>query len=236
MQYIIKQPDGTETDPIDEAVLVQLVEEGRIGPNTDVSNALLKSWKKAKEIRALKEIFDRKKAFGELEDDETPEEKAIRKKEEAEKKKQVGDGGIRERDTFHYVPAGYLLRFAAHLCDLVLVGLILILVNTLILLVMKTESLENLSSRHVLILIDAFIYLMYFTNQIAFKAQTFGQWFLGLITVRATNGAPVFMLRAFLFSVIQMFFWPFTWMMMFVTPKKRGIQDLLTDCRVIRLR
>lgn len=246
MQYIVKLADGTESQPIDENTLKTWVATGQVTPETQVRNALFNKWKDAGEMRILTETFEN---LGQETNSTTftntaikideeilrgEEKKKTKKKEEADPN--AASISLNAPGKFRFVTAPASLRLLAHLTDLLILLLIIGGANAIILLLAPDTVVEAKSFRYGLLGMNLIAYLMYFTSRIGLKAQTYGQLFWGLITVRAQNGGPVFLGRAFFYAVIMLFFGWLSPFLMYVTPTKRTPQDLLTDSRVIKLR
>ena len=214
MNYIVRTEDGKEFGPVNQDTLVQWAENGRITTSCKIRNILMKTWTPADQVPFLEDIVKEVVQI-EVEDDDD----------------QMMVYSLRSGGSFKYVYANPLQRFMAWLFDLALVTTFAL---TCFLMAHTVIDFEIVNSDTAFFLFSIFVLptiILYYTFFMGFKAQTFGQWFWGIMIIRS-NGKPVFLGRAFIFSLLS-------WILMPLTPisalTKRSIQDQILGVKVIKI-
>jgi uncharacterized RDD family membrane protein YckC len=233
MQYLIRTIEGNEYGPVEQETLMQWTTTGRVTPNCQIRNTLMKKWVPATEIAFLKDIFE--EMVGEK-DKGSALDKLSELKGGAENFGKAGLQSLTQAGKFKFTGARLTLRLGAWAFDILIVGLISIFLLSLA--EQMTSGGDDIGYRnsiYTLVSVTIFlIYLMYLTVFMAFNAQTVGQWFWGIMVVR-TEGGPVLMFRAFCFTLLHMLFWWSTFIFVFALPTRRGIQDKLSGVRVVKI-
>ena len=223
MKYVVKASDGNEYGPVDQDTLEQWAQTGRITTKSQIRNALLQKWNSADKTPFLKDIIakqaqDDKKGGG----SKTSLSELISPKSE----------DLSQSGSFKFTPAATGIRAAAWLVDTAIVlGIgfgLLIATSSFI-----QDGMEKSTAFILFTLVFLACTLMYYTISLGFMAQSLGQMFWGLMVVR-TEGEPVLMGRAFVFSVCYLLFFWSSLLFVFCLPSKRAIQDLLSGIRVVK--
>jgi uncharacterized RDD family membrane protein YckC len=223
MKYMVRTGDGSEYGPVDQEALVQWAKAGRITSEAEVRNALMQKWNPADKLPFLKEIIENQANAGSG-DTSVKSKLSNLVNPEAEGSK----GGV-----FKYTAATIQLRFSAWVTD----TLILLLIGAGILIAASSLIQGGANSKVIFTIATlAFVFciLMYYTVLLGFTAQTVGQMFWGIMVVRS-QGEPVLMGRALVFSVFYLIFFWTTLVFAFSLPSKRGLQDLLSGVRVVKI-
>ncbi len=233
MKYVIRTKDGKEHGPLSQDVILQWVQTGKVTANTEVRNSLLKTWTTAGKMPSIQAYMQKRATQVGMDSDFfTPDE---------EEKKE--DGGPREAvfslnqaHAKHFLPAGIMQRSMAWLMDSALtVGVTLLLVAALIVLEERLPAgiFDKLAA--LILVAGTFWFFLYFTICFGLRAQTFGQWFWGIMIIKA-DGGPVFAGRGFAYFVLQIILLPTSPVLYFIMPKRRTLPELLTGTRIIRIK
>jgi uncharacterized RDD family membrane protein YckC len=220
MQYFVRTPDGKEYGPAEQDVLVQWVKSGRVTAQCQIRNALVKKWAPAHKIAFLEEILKDDDAASKAEGDAGPQ-------------KREAIFSLNRPGRFKFVPATVGLRCMAWLFDMLLVGgiaLVLFLITD----ALVKGGMDGEAAYTLFTLAVGVVYVLYYTLVMGLSAQTFGQWFWGLMVVRP-DGRPVLVGRAFCFALAQVLFNWSTLVLVFVLPGRTALQDLCCGLRVIRI-
>ena len=214
MKYIVRTEGGKEFGPVDQDTLIQWAENGRITSNCQVRNVLMKTWAPADDVPFLEDIV---KEAVEVELDDDDENTAVY--------------SLTNAGAFKFVYANAAQRLLAWLFDVLLIGIL----GLICFIIGDALVLAGIMSENVMF----FLFLtgilcftfFYYTILLGFKAQTFGQWFWGIMIIRS-SGQPVMLWRAFIFSIL-------TWLFLPLTPisaiTKRTVQDQLMGVRVVKI-
>lgn len=233
MQYIILNDDGKEYGPIDQETLQKWVEHGRILPDTQVRNALIKKWNKAEDIDFLKLAFAVQTA--------KKEEDAGFKDKVAEllsflpwKKKNVE---VQKKTAFRHEyihdPANVFQRVAAAVFDIVLMFICAVIVFFAGALAVGAGYDVNAVFDRLFIIFFAGM-LLYYGISLGVYAQTVGMWFWGIMIVKKNNG-EVFLGRAYLFSLLMIIFGVISPFIVYVNPSRRSLHDILSGTKLIKI-
>lgn len=232
MQYIILE-NGKEYGPIEQETLQKWVEHGRILPDTQVRNALIKKWNKAKDLEFLKLAFavqaeKREKDAG-LKDKLTGLLHFLPwKKKEADSPKKTAF-----RHEYIHGPANVFQRVFAAVFDIVLIFIFAIIVFfTGVLAVGAGYDVNAVFDK--LFIVSLAGILLYYGVSLGVYAQTVGMWFWGLMIVKNNNG-EVFLGRAYLFSLLMIIFGIISPFIVYINPSRRSLHDILSGTKIIRI-
>ncbi len=228
MKYIIKGSDGNEYGPVGQDVLIRWAETGRIAADTEVRNAMMMKWNKAGKIPFLKEVVSHVSSG---EQDQSVKAKLADLFSTPE---DVQKHSLTEAGKFEFVPGSTGLRFGSWLIDVAIIvamgaGLLFVTGNLIGSSTLERDTAFTLFSVGFLSCI-----LLYYAISIGYTAQTVGQLLCGVMVVR-TDGGPVLMGRAFVFSVWLLVFGWTTILFTFCFPSKRAIQDKLSGVRAVKI-
>ena len=232
MNYIV-EVEGKEYGPIDQETLVKWIENGRVFQDTKVRNALIKKWCEAGTLAALQGAFAAQEAKYEKPGALGGLLKSIAPTEAGKAKKEAEGTAFKYR--YLPGPAPFSLRLAAFAFDAVLMLLFALFCFGFCVVVAKSTGAANAAFY---LMFFAFVcgLLAYFSVGVGVFAQTFGMWFWGLMVSRHDEEAsPVFLVRAYVFSVLLLLFGALTPLVMFVNGDRRALHEMLTDTRVIRI-
>ena len=227
MQYVVRDRDGNEYGPVEQDVLLQWAEDGRVNPGSQIRNTVMHTWTDAVKVPFLADAFRERAGV----------DAVAATKSNDEDRKMVYS--LLETGKFRFTPAGPVRRFMAWLFDVVLlavVGAVLFLGVHLIL----GGTPEEMQARAVNVLVPGSVlvfataYVLYYVFCLGFRAQTVGQWFWGVLIVR-TQGEPVFLGRSFVYVVLDFLLLPAT-ILCCILPERRAPQELLTGTRVVRIK
>ena len=233
MQYIVRTEDGKEHGPLSQDVILQWVHSGKVKPDTEIRNSLMKSWTTAGQMPSIKEDVKKRRTQTGMDpnlflSDEPQEEKIEGPREAVFSLNQVS-----AKD---FLPAGFIQRPLAWLMDSTLtVGVVL----TLLIVLGSLDSrlpegmFDQLSA--FAIVAGAFWFFLYFGVCFGLRAQTFGQWFWGIMIIK-DDGGPVFAGRGFAYLALQIILLPTSPVLYFIMPKRRTLPELLTGTRIIRIK
>ncbi len=222
MKYIIRGSDGTEYGPVDQDVILKWVEDGRVTEETEIRNTLMKTWTQANKLPFVKELLQQRAQTAAAEvadtDDDGPRE-AVDSLNQAGRRKFLAGGPIQ--------------RSMAWLFDLILtVG---VGIGVYYAIAMSWDQLPDPNEISVLATVGIVFYIMlYYIIGLGFKAQTFGQWFWGIMIVRP-DGRPVYPGRAFIYTLLYFVLFPTTPIFWVIGPKHRSLQELLSGTRIIKI-
>lgn len=218
LTYLMRTPDGKEYGPVDQDMLVQWAQAGRVTPECEISNTLIKQWTPATKIAFLQgHLIEQADGKG-----KGKQVSSLRKAQSFS----LGQSGV-----FKYKPAGPFLRFGALLLDW---GMFAIL-GAVLLQVCYHVGTDGVIPVEVLFmaatLLFVILYLLYYTLSIGLTAQTLGQWFFGIMLSRP-DGEPVLLGRALMFTVLHLVFWWTTPPFAVIPRNKRALQERLCGCVV----
>ncbi len=228
MKYIVRSGDGNEYGPVDQEVIVQWVNSGRVTRKSEVRNTLMKSWTASTDVPFILEAIEAMEGGGQVpeveEDEYIGPKKAIHS---------LTNAGV-----FKYKPAGPLQRFLAWLFDMIIVvgfGLVLFLgVHFTLNLAPAGEAEEIAGSLYMgSTVLFVLFFLLYYLAGYGFKAQTVGQWFWGIMVIGA-EGDPVYLFRALAYTLAMVALWPLT-VLAAIMPERRSVQEILTGVRVVKI-
>ena len=240
MKYIV-QIDTEEKGPVTQDILIKWVEAGSVNPNTQVRNAVLKKWRKASEYDFLKEIFSRIEVEKDNNQENTKKnaDKAFAKKSVDEDEEELYNRlkkNTSYKNPFLPDPSPVSLRFFATIFDYILVGVVSFgfLCITAYLIVNNNISL-NLA--FYLSFFFAFTFLLiYYAACLGVFAQTFGMWFWGIIIVQKGNeGKPVYLYKAFWFTILMFILGIFAPFFMYLSGKRRAFHDMCCGTQIVRI-
>lgn len=231
LQYMVRTRDNKEYGPVDQDTLVLWAQSGRITTHCQVRNKLLKKWTSAEKIPFLKDVVqppeeEVRKARGGL---SAKINRFLTRQEPTTTQKT-----LRELGTFKFTPAGPTQRFVAWLMDMsILLGVGAATLAGTYFAVQRQMISSELG--YTVFSSGFFLFaLLYYILYWGLSAQTFGQWFWGIMIVR-TEGEPVLLTRAFLYTLLYFVFGLTTFLPTVVLPSRRAIQDKLAGVRVVRI-
>lgn len=239
LKYMLRTGDGKEYGPVDQDTLVQWAENGRVTSDCSIRNLMLKKWTEAEKVSFLDGLVTDPEEMVQREITLADRWWAFLTKTEPvpgskREKKAKGRGrGIGRDGVFKYDAAGSVLRLGAWLFDWVTVGLVGGLMGGIAANLVQAGVVDQDTAFTGFTVLLVVGYIAYFTLTLAFRAQTFGQWFWGLMIVRK-GGDPVLALRALWFTVCHLAFWWSTFIFTIIFPDRRAIQDRLSGTRIIR--
>ena len=231
MKYIVKTQGGKEYGPVDQEVLVQWAQTGRISADCEIRNSLMQSGNPASKVPFLKDIIENQLRAKTQNRILAPQISEIFSSDP--NKSSIQAKSLNTTGQFTYTPADVKIRFGAFIVDAILVGAV-----GVIYFFGAANLLQGDANQHNVFvgftLIFLFTVLMYYTVTMGFTAQTLGQWLFGIMVVR-TGGQPVLMGRAFVYSVFYMLLFWSTVVFAYCLPSKRAMQDMLSGVRVITI-
>ncbi|MCJ8331292.1 MAG: RDD family protein [Lentisphaeria bacterium] len=219
MDYIVKMKDGKEYGPVDQSIVLQWIESGRITPDCEIKNSMMNTWQSIQSVSFVQDLTFQKPEV---------EEKKTQKARVHDAVYSLNTPGI-----FKYVGASPLKRFFAWSMDMFLILIPTLFALPLIHIVLTDPAIQK-TSTIALVIIEMFIYFFYYTICYGFAAQTVGQWFWGAMIVRA-DGDPVYTLRAFIYTLISFPLLPTTLLFTIIMPKNRALQDFAVGVRIINI-
>ncbi|RMD85282.1 MAG: RDD family protein [Lentisphaerae bacterium] len=225
MRYYILKDNNTEEGPIEQEVLVRMIQMGQVKADTKVRNAFSPNWIEAKKLSVFEEAARRAELDADSIEDLEEEEEEVYDPQES--LNQVG----RTR----FVSARPVQRMMAWVFDMIItVGPAFVVLALLSMLEEEmTKDMRYFLATFVLS-VTPWWFLLYFTVGLGFKAQTVGQWFWGIMIIRS-DGAPVFAGRAFMYTLLAVFLWISSPLFYLIMPKRRTLPELLTGTRIIRI-
>jgi len=227
MKYVVRTESGEEVGPIDHDVILQWVKRGKISGRTEVRNSLMKTWTTAEKMPFYDEYLKGLSTETRIMETKTAED-FDGPKEAVYSLNQAGFS--------KFVPAGPIIRACAWIMDtLFTAGISMSLIYVLM---MNVDNLSDdvLQVAFILIAVGSvFWYALYYTLGLGFKAQTFGQWFWGIMIVRP-DGSPVFPARAFIYAMLYPFVAISSPVFYLIMPGRRTLQELLSGTRIIRIK
>ena len=231
MKYFVRTTDGKEYGPVDQEVLIQWAKAGRVTKDCEIRNSLMAKGSTASKVPYLKDIIGKQISFM---DENRPVTTRVKNLINPEEDKKLTQGqSLGQSGKFISTAGPTDLRLGAWVVDTVILSLTGI----------GLFSIANFFIKSGIDQDQIFLYLslaylgcilMYYTILMGFSAQTVGQWVLGLMVVRK-EGSPVFMGRAYFFSVFYILFFWSTVLFTFCFPSKRAIQDRLSGVKVIKI-
>lgn len=236
MKYVVLGDDAKEYGPIDGETLRKWVESGRVLPDTQVRNALLKNkWCNASSIDFLDQAFvvlkDRNHEETSLVDRLRGMFSLVKSKSEENPSK---------KSTFRHVyvpqPASLILRTCAGVTDLLLMGLLAVFFMGMFWVAVHGGCEPNSAWRW---LVAGYLggALSYYGLTLGCYAQTGGMWFWGIMLAKAGKEAneleEAYLLRAYCFALGMLLFGIFSPLSILLTPRRRAVHDLLTGCVVV---
>jgi uncharacterized RDD family membrane protein YckC len=233
MKYIVRTKDGKEHGPLSKDVILQWVHNGKVTPDTEIRNSLMKSWTTAGQMPSIQEYVKKRRTQTGMDPNlflsDEPEEEEVEGPREAV-------FSLNQVSAKQFLPAGFIQRPLAWLMDSILtVGVVLVLLVTLGYMDARLpEGMFDQLSAFVIVG-GAFWFFIYFAVCFGLRAQTFGQWFWGIM-INKEDGGPVFAGRGFAYLVLQMVLFPTSPIFYFIMPKRRTLPELLTGTRIIRIK
>ena len=230
----MKTPDGEEFGPYNRLQLVELFEREKFTYHCRVRNPLVNRWNDAEEIKPLKKIVQAQR-----ERDEAAErERAVNKlKAQLGAKREDGTERLRNAQigsVFSFTPAPIHLRVLAGMTDLLVAlvwgGLVAGLGAGAI--QVGFQPMPVLYFGFFLFVAGVEVIRAW---SLGFGAQTFGQWFWGVMIV-GMKGQPVLLFRAFVFGLSSALLGLLTPLVAYLLPSRRALPDMIARVRVVRIR
>jgi uncharacterized RDD family membrane protein YckC len=235
MKYVIRTPDGKEYGPVDQQVLAQWVESGRVTADCEVRNLMMKTWSGPDKFPFLEEVLRRRGAKP------APAAAAatVAEEEEAEvREPREAVYSLMQTGAFKFVPASPLQRLVAWAMDLLLlggVGAVMFLAIHGYLSVLPAAG--AVEAKPLLFMRGTVLWVLlvvaYYVVGFGLKAQTVGQWFWGIMVIR-TAGEPVLAFRAMFYFLLHVLLLPTT-VLCVVLPGRRGLQEFIAGVRVVKI-
>jgi uncharacterized RDD family membrane protein YckC len=241
LKYHLRVPEGKgknrvfkEYGPIDQETLTQWAKNGRVTRESEVRNALLSQWQSVERVDFIKDIII--DPVAEAQRKLTWKDKFYAKLARTdEQTAKTASGGLHKAGRFKFDPAGPVQRLVAWVMDLAICGgigaLALLGSSFLVARGMLDEEMVFTGVTVFTIL----VYVWYMTIRIAFRAQTVGQWFWGIMVVRDT-GDPVLAARALTYALWHVVFGVLTIPCTIVVPGGRAVQDFASGTRVVSIK
>ncbi len=231
MNYLIRDSEGEQQGPIGQQTLKEWVKEGKIKSTDKVRNTLLDKWENAEKVNCLKPVF---KTIIDVDENKKQDsffskvKQAIGKSASDKMKKHSTEA----RGTFIYTPSPMTTRLFAFIMDLMLIfAFIMVLCGFGAYMVNSGKDINSIFNMCFFLFYT--LTTLYFAWTLGFKAQTLGQHFWGIMIVKKKKGEPVFLGRAYVYTIGLMLFWWLTPIIIFINPGKRSIQEILTGTRII---
>jgi uncharacterized RDD family membrane protein YckC len=232
MKYIIFGDDGKEYGPADAETLRKWAEAGRVLPNTQVRNVMMKKWNKALDLDFLKDAFE--KQGEKVEEQKTAFEHGMDfLKSIFQPQKQVKEKGTAFKYAYVHDPASLLLRAGAALFD----GILLLFYAIVLTLLFSLEIKAGVDANMAFLLTFVFLFtgiLLYYGIALGVYAQTFGMWFWGIMIVSSDIG-EVFLGRAYFHVVMMILLGIAAPFVVYLNPKKRSLHEYISGTRIIRI-
>ena len=250
MEYFVQDRKGKELGPIDQGTLKDWAKKGQVKPNSNVRNTLMKSWKSAKDIVILQDIFKEqaeiesqtltsriKENVGSHRDNQSINNLILTKES-------IKAGSVQFRLGSFIIDATILGAFAYAILfvylNFVSTGGLLTpesifqhLVGNAELAEAQAQEANQLLFKFTIGAIIAF--QLYWTLTVGLWAQTLGQKFFGLMQIKHnTLGNPVLLGRAYFFSFFFVLFFPINFFFIFVF--RRGLHEILSGSSVVNVR
>ena len=233
-KYKVRTPDGQVYGPMEQGGLVQWAREGRITRETEVSSTLLSRWKKPEEIPFLAEIVAAHEAEEAAQEGPSVGER-LRKTVTRTAERPESIHGLTQQRRFECTPASLQFRLLSAVIDLAVVIVIAVVVYATAALVQVTGLLGAAGTVVAGVLFFYAAVVGYFALTLAFRAQTIGQWFWGVMVVRYVEAKPVYAGRALLFTFATLLLGWLTPFSVFVL-QGRALNERVSGTRVIRTR
>ena len=233
--------DSEEFGPISSQELIELVEDGRVLPETSVRNSMIKQWHKASDYDFLLEPLANKKA--ELQSESVKDTCKKTKKQNLQKisldkddSEDPPNGHSSYKNSFLPNMSPASLRLVATLFDYLLLSIVALMLFT-------TATLVSLSYEHYtniifyIFIFTAFsFWIVYFTVSFGLFAQTFGMWFWGILIVcNGDDAKPVYLGKAFVYTLLMFIFGVFSPFILYISNKQRALHDILTGTQIVRI-
>ena len=240
MKYIVLI-EIEEYGPISADVLIKWVENGRVLPETQVRSSMLNNWHKAIEYDFLADSFMKQKSGV----DQGKQSKGANSAGYSKNELRIAakDKNIKKEEClttynnpFLPNPAPISLRVFATLFDYILIGTV-VFCFFIIASFVRTSFDGNINLVFYLFFFASFIFLLiYFAICFGIFAQTFGMWFWGILLVcNGDDARPVYLGRAFLSTVLMLFFGIFSPFFVYVSGGNRALHDILSGTQVVRI-
>ena len=175
MDYYYLDSSGKEVGPIDQDILIGKANNGEIGPNTEVRNSMVRTFKPAEKVACLEEIFKGAEESG-------------------GGAKKIAKNIHRSETSIKAPPMNY--RFIAFFFDAVVCSLLVVGAFNLF----KMSGMPEERAMSAFMAAAPVILMAYYAFTIGMKAQTFGYWFFGIMVITG-KGDEVFVGRAFFMSL-----------------------------------
>jgi len=240
MKYIVLI-ETKEYGPVDSDVLIKWVESGRVRPEVQVRNSMMNKWHEAVEYDFLADAFVKQKADIEQNKPEKGDTNAGYSKNRlntAEKNINVDE---EEHFTAYKNPflpdsAPIAIRVFATLFDYTLIGGVILCFFIIASFVGMSFD-KNINIVFYLFVFVSFIFwLSYYAVCLGVFAQTFGMWFWGILLVcNGDDARPVYLGRAFLYTVLMLIFGIFSPFFLYISGENRALHDIFSGTQVVRI-
>ncbi|WDE96731.1 RDD family protein [Lentisphaera profundi] len=223
MKFFIVKDKNTELGPYPEEVLIDMATSGDIDASTLIRNSLMKRTQEAKKIPFL-----------------TDHVKEVEKKEDTEGAKVHMKPLGRTSNSVRLAIKKH--RLTAFVIDLsIIYGLVYLLaafLNNSLIMQNLSEGTPQASASYgssaALLFAGAYlIFVMYYTINIGFFAQTPGQRFYGVMAVN-TEDMPVNLQRSFLYSVFFFLLLPLEPFFVYIASK--SLHEILSGTKIVNVR
>lgn len=211
MEYYYQDSAGNEIGPVSEEHLINLAKEGKIKENSQVRNAMVKSFKNAEKVPILaKALSDSDQSF-------------------TDDKSKITKNLHRSASMIQPPPLNY--RLMAFFLDLVIIcALVLVSFN---LLKQLDNSLDQTTISSIFLGLCVAVPVLYYGLTLGYKAQSFGYWFFGIMIIRG-EGDPVLADRAAFSAFFFLLTLPLAPVLIYIFNK--GLHETLAGIRVVKVK
>jgi uncharacterized RDD family membrane protein YckC len=211
MEYFYQDPKGEEIGPISEEHLINLAKDGSIDKETQVRNAMVKSFKAAEKVPVLAKAF--KEVEGSFTDDKSQITKNL------------------HRSASMVQPPSINYRLMAFFLDLVIICIAILVSYNL--LNQFSSSLDETQISSIFLGLCVAVPVLYYGLTLGYKAQTFGYWFFGIMIIRG-QGDPVLVGRAALSAFFFLLTLPLAPVLIYIFNK--GLHETFAGIRVVKVK
>jgi uncharacterized RDD family membrane protein YckC len=239
MNYIVII-EAKEYEPVSSDTLIEWVEDGRILPETQVRNSMMNKWRKAIDYDFLADAFVKQKAEFEqnIPIKKRDNAKYLNKMHSVEKDRSLDESLTAFKNLYLPDPAPISLRLLATLFDYILIGCVIACFFVLADFAGISFDMNlNLTPQFYLF---AFFFIVFFLTyyfvSLGGFAQTFGMWFWGILLVcNGEKAKPVYWGRAFLYTLLMLFFGIVSPFAIYISGRSRALHDIFSGTQVVRI-
>ncbi|MGL4854508.1 MAG: RDD family protein [Lentisphaeria bacterium] len=222
MEYLVKDQDDNQYGPVNQQNIIDWAKDGRIIPETLIRNTFFSKWRRAEEYDFLKPFIS------------FPKEKNSITTIFSTKTDLKQTSAI--ATIFRFTPASLTRRSLSWIIDFFIVFSIWLIPFFIVVVNSPKETVLSPYFFTSSMLILSAIYLIYQTAMLGLKAQTLGMYFWGTMIVNADDGSSVLTAKAFLFALLMLPFAIINPYLIYISPGKRSVHELITKTRIIQTR